>query len=204
MARPIVIIGAGVLGSRIACIFLASGHRVHLRDLSSEVLTTAGRFINSSLNEFSEKLNLSTTPGSYQLFTDLSEALQDAWLVIEAIPERLPLKISTFAEIDRHAPKDCIIASNSSSFKSRLMLDQITPARRERVLNMHFMMPPAIRAIELMTCGDTRPEIFEQLTALLRECGMIPVTARKESTGLVFTYLTRSVQRNKRKEKKFS
>jgi 3-hydroxyacyl-CoA dehydrogenase len=37
-------------------------------------------------------------------------AVSDAWLVVEAVPEKLPLKISTFAEVDHNAPADCIIA----------------------------------------------------------------------------------------------
>jgi 3-hydroxyacyl-CoA dehydrogenase len=66
------------------------------------------------------------------------------------------------------------------------MLDDVSQTRRERVLNMHFTMPPGIRTVELMTCGETKPELFGELSEILKGCGMVPVTARRESTGYVF------------------
>ncbi|KAB8230640.1 uncharacterized protein BDW43DRAFT_302357 [Aspergillus alliaceus] len=84
--------------------------------------------------------------GTYKTFAEIPAAVSDAWLVVEAVPEQLPLKISTFAEVDRNAPDDCIIASN-----------------------------------KLMTDGETREELFGLLTDVLKKCGMIPVTAKRES-----------------------
>ncbi|KAI9367273.1 hypothetical protein BJX61DRAFT_551568 [Aspergillus egyptiacus] len=195
-SRSITVLGAGVLGRRIASAFVAGGHKVHLRDPSPDALSAAGEFIDANRAQFTA---LTPTPhpvsGSYETFTEISAAVADSWLVIEAVPERLPLKIETFGEVDRHAPAECIIASNSSSFKSRLMLDDVSAERRKRVLNMHFTMPPAIRTVELMTDGETEPELFDTLTELLRGCGMIPVTARKESTGFIFNRLWAAIKR---------
>lgn len=194
--RPITVLGAGVLGCRIASVLIAGGHFVNLRDPSPDALFAAGKFIESHRDEFS-----AIVPGpplkseNYRLIEDLSSSVQNAWLVIECIPERLELKISTFGEIDRYAPEDCIIASNSSSYKSRQMLEDVRPARRERVLNMHFTMPPTIRTVELMTDGETRPELFPQLSELLQGCGMIPVTAKVESTGFIFNRLWAAIKR---------
>ncbi|RAH51151.1 uncharacterized protein BO95DRAFT_492297 [Aspergillus brunneoviolaceus CBS 621.78] len=195
--RPITILGAGVLGSRIASALLAGGHRVHIRDLSPDALTTAATYIDAHRAEFEALLPapISAGPGDYQVFTSLPDAVRDAWLVIEAIPERLDLKIATFAELDAHTPDDCILVSNSSSFKSRLMIPQIRPARRARVLNMHFTMPPTIRSVELMSCGETDLGHFEQLSEVLRGCGLIPVTARRESTGFIFNRLWAAIKR---------
>ncbi|KAL4934224.1 3-hydroxyacyl-CoA dehydrogenase [Aspergillus undulatus] len=196
MTRPIVVLGAGVLGRRIASLFVAGGHTVHIRDPSAQALHDAAEFIDTHRDEFSA---ITPAPhpvsGTYETFTEIPLAVANAWLVIEAVPEKLPLKIETFAEVDRHAPADCIIASNSSSFKSRLMLDKVARERRERVLNMHFTMPTAIRIVELMTDGETRPELFESLSTTLRACGMIPVTARKESTGFIFNRLWAAIKR---------
>jgi 3-hydroxyacyl-CoA dehydrogenase len=72
----------------------------------------------------------------------MEEAVKDAWLVIEALPEKLDLKISMFGQLDKHAPHDCILGSNSSSYKSRLMLDKVDQSRRHRVCNIHYYMPP--------------------------------------------------------------
>ncbi|KAL4747055.1 hypothetical protein BDW72DRAFT_209896 [Aspergillus terricola var. indicus] len=196
MTRPIVVLGAGVLGRRIASVLIAGGHTVHIRDPSSQALHDAASFIEAHLHEFTAITpKPHPVPGTYKAFAEISSAVADAWLVIEAVPERLPLKIDTFAEVDRHAPADCIIASNSSSFKSSLMVENVGQQRKERVLNIHFTMPSQIRTVELMTNGRTRPELFEILSEMLRACGMIPVTARKESTGFIFNRLWAAIKR---------
>ncbi|KAE8134689.1 hypothetical protein BDV38DRAFT_156985 [Aspergillus pseudotamarii] len=194
-SRPVVVLGAGVLGRRIASVFLAGGYDVHIRDPSPQALSDASSYIDSHLQEFIAHTPSQRTGGTYQTFTEIPAAVSDAWLVVEAVPEKLPLKISTFAEVDRNAPADCIIASNSSSFKSRFMLDEVKPERRDRVLNMHFTMPPAIRTVELMTDGETSTKLFNLLTGVLKDCGMIPVTARRESTGFIFNRLWAAIKR---------
>lgn len=181
--RPTVILGAGVLGWRIAAVFLAGGYRVHIRDPSKDALADAESFIHTQLSSFSAIIPQKTAPGSLQTFTDIAPAVQNAWLVVEAVPEKLELKQTTFAEVTASAPGGCILASNSSSFKSRLMVEGLEKGWGERTLNMHFTMPPAIRTVELMTDGETGEELFECLSAVLRESGLVPVTARKESTG---------------------
>lgn len=212
--RPVAVISGGVLGRRIACVFVAAGYHVHIRDTSPEALKTAVQYIDAHKEEYSmmprickekekapepdnvdEKRSESSTSkvdlesythapfGNYKTFTDLEPTVSNAWLAIEAVPEKLDLKIDTFAELDAAAPSDCILGSNSSSFKSSLMVSKISPERRKRMLNIHFAMLPAIRTVELMTNGETDSEIFPYLEDVLGECGMLPVTARCESTG---------------------
>lgn len=185
--RPIVLLGAGVLGRRIAAVFLAGGYNVHIRDPSKQALSDAESFIHTQLPSFTAILpqQEKTSPGSLKTFTEISPAVQDAWLVVEAVPEKLGLKRETFAEVTASAPADCVLASNSSSFKSKFMVEDLEKKRREMALNMHFTMPPAIRTVELMTDGETKEELFGTLSEVLRECGMVPVTARRESTGYV-------------------
>ncbi|KAJ6035396.1 hypothetical protein N7460_009571 [Penicillium canescens] len=195
MTRPIVILGAGVLGRRIASVFIAGGYTVHIRDPSPQALKDAATFIDAHHGEFTAITPKHPASGTYATFTEIPPAVQNAWLVIEAVPEKLDLKISTFAEVDKNAPADCIIASNSSSFKSRLMLDGVRKERRERVMNMHFTMPPGIHTVELMTCGETKTELFGELSEVLNKCGMVPVTARRESTGFIFNRLWASIKR---------
>ena len=103
--------------------------------------------------------------------------------VIEAVPEKLQLKIDTMAELDKKASPDALLVSNSSSYKSRLMLDKVSADRRQLICNMHFAMPPRVRNVELMTDGETDPKVFPFLTQVLQDVGLLPVTARKESTG---------------------
>lgn len=76
-------------------------------------------------------------PGTCSVTEDLTEALKDAWLVIEAVPEKLALKESTFADLEKYAPEDCILATNSSSFKSGELVGRIKDETKKRVLNTH-------------------------------------------------------------------
>ncbi|ODM22511.1 hypothetical protein SI65_00099 [Aspergillus cristatus] len=195
--RPIVLLGAGVLGRRIAAVFLAGGYNVHIRDPSKQALSYAESFIHTQLPSFTAVLPQQgkISPGSLRIFTEIAPAVQNAWLVVEAVPEKLELKQTTFAEVVASAPADCVLASNSSSFKSRFMVEGLDKERREMALNMHFTMPPAIRTVELMTDGETKQELFGILSEVLRECGMVPVTARRESTGFIFNRLWAAVKR---------
>jgi len=64
------------------------------------------------------------------------------------------------------------------------MLAKVASKERRRLIcNIHFTMPPGIRTVELMTDGETYPAIFPFLSEVLSKCGMLPATARKESTG---------------------
>ncbi|GKZ27245.1 hypothetical protein AbraIFM66951_002163 [Aspergillus brasiliensis] len=95
--RPITVLGAGILGRRIAAVFLASSYTVHLFDPDQNALSTAKSFIESSTKAFTA-LTPSPHPnrGRLSLFSDMKSAVENAWLVIEATPEQLPLKIQIF------------------------------------------------------------------------------------------------------------
>lgn len=189
--RVVTILGGGVLGRRIACAWAASGYDVLIRDPSSEQRIAAVHYCDTSMSQFSD----STKRGTVQALEDLAEAVGKAWLVIEAVPEKLSLKISTFADLEKFTPKDTILCTNSSSYKSREMLGELQGSTRGRVLNMHYYMPPGNRIVELMTDGDTDERIFPFLVEKLEEIGMKPYVARKESTGLIFNRLWAAIKR---------
>ncbi|GME47547.1 hypothetical protein GTA08_BOTSDO11690 [Neofusicoccum parvum] len=115
--------------------------------------------------------------------------------MFECVPEKLQLKIDTFAELEALAPADCIFATNSSSYKSSEMLEKVSDATKTRILNTHYFMPPKIMATELMTDGHTSPEIFAFLEERFQEAGLRPYVARKESTGFIFNRLWAAVKR---------
>lgn len=187
-SRPVAVLGGGVLGRRIACSYAAGGYNVTIRDPSAEARKDALDFIDAQKKEFAT-FTTPTTPGeygNYAAYEDIESAVRDAWLVIEAVPEKLELKIDTFEILDKYAPSDCILGSNSSSYRSSLMLDRVSAERRKLICNIHYTMPMDIRTVELMTDGETEEAIFPFLTTVLERCGMLPATARKESTGYVF------------------
>jgi 3-hydroxyacyl-CoA dehydrogenase len=125
----------------------------------------------------------------------MQDAVTNAWLVIEAVPEKIQLKIDTFAELDALTPADCILASNSSSYKSSEMLEKVSAARKTQILNMHYYMPPQCMIVELMTNGLTRQEIFPFMVERSQEAATSPYVARKESTGFIFNRLWAAVKR---------
>ena len=84
--------------------------------------------------------------GTVELFDTLEPAVATAWLIIEAVSEDLALKKQVFRELGRLAGSDAILATNSSSYPSSRLLDAAESP--ERLLNVHFQMPPELIAVE--------------------------------------------------------
>lgn len=111
------------------------------------------------------------------------------------MPEVIKIKIDTFHDLEQYAPADAILGSNSSSFKSSEMLEKVKPETKKRILNTHYMMPPQALVVELMTDGHTDENVFPFLTDRLREAGLHPIVALKESTGFVFNRIWAAIKR---------
>lgn len=150
-------------------------------------------YFEENVASYAEKTG--QVPGRVEAFDSLEDALANAWLVIEAVPEKLQLKIDTFALLDQLAPCDCILASNSSSYKSSEMLQKVSDAAKTRILNMHYYMPPQCMVVELMTDGHTEEGIFPFMVERCKEAATLPYVARKQSTGFIFNRLWAAVKR---------
>lgn len=135
------------------------------------------------------------TPSQVEGFESLEEAVANAWLVVEAVPENIEMKINVFAELASTTPGDCILVSNSSFYKSSEMLEKVPAGDKARILNMHYYMPPRVMAVELMTDGHTAEEIFPFLVERLKEAALIPYLVRRESTGFISNRLWAAVKR---------
>lgn len=183
--RPVAVLGGGVLGRRIACVWAAAGYTVHVRDPSEEQRNAAVHYVEHNIASYAKTIS-NSKPAKAIAFADLEPAVKDAWTVIEAVPEKLGIKIDTFADLAKLTKKDCVLVSNSSSHKSGEMLDKVDDETKKRILNTHYMMPPDNRIVELMTDGFTDEAIFPFYVERLKECGMSPIVAHKESTGFVF------------------
>jgi 3-hydroxyacyl-CoA dehydrogenase len=99
--RPLAILGGGVLGRRVACMWAAGGWNVNIRDPSPEQRTAALHYVENNINEYSKETGIRKTPGHVQAFANLEDAVQDAWTVIEAVSEKLQLKIDTLRSLRR-------------------------------------------------------------------------------------------------------
>jgi hypothetical protein len=175
------------------CIWASAGYDVRIRDPSQQQRADGIEYIQENVQAYCAKTG--KVPGSFEAFEDMKDAVSNAWLVIEAVPEKIGLKIATFAELEALAPEDCILASNSSSYKSSEMISNVSDATKRRILNMHYYMPPQCMIVELMTDGYTSPEIFPFMVERSKEAATIPYVARKESTGFIFNRLWAAVKR---------
>ena len=191
-SRPMAVIGAGTLGRRIALMFAAHGAEVKIYDLSEDQRRNAIGYVTQSLPKLTDRVT-GVVCGQVSAEGDLAEAVHNAWLVVEAIPERLELKKQVFGQLDELSAADAILASNSSSYASRMFLDKVH--RPERVLNIHFYMPPKQTAVDVMSCGKTDRDVIDFVMATLPLFGLYPFEARRESTGFIFNRVWAAVKR---------
>ena len=192
--RPVTIVGAGTLGRLIATVFAAGGNDVRIFDASAEQLEGGRDHVEQHVSEVQQALDLHTDrTGGVEGADDLARAVDGAWLVIESVPERVDIKTEVFGELDRAAEPDAILATNSSSLPSRLVIDKVE--HPERVLNMHYQQPPDLNAVELMSCGKTDPAIIEALMNKLPDYGLAPFHVRRESDGFIFNRIWASIKR---------
>jgi 3-hydroxybutyryl-CoA dehydrogenase len=190
--RPITVIGCGTLGRRIALMASTQGGEVRIFDTQHHSLDEGLKYVTETLPAV-----VASVPGGaagrVRGETDLAAAVKNAWLVVEAVPERLNVKQEVFAKLDSIAPQDAILASNSSSYPSSQLIGQL--ARPERVLNMHYYMPPELPMVELMSCGKTDPAIIDFLMQRLPLYGLVPFRVQRESVGFIFNRIWAAIKR---------
>jgi 3-hydroxybutyryl-CoA dehydrogenase len=192
--RPVAIIGAGTLGRRIATVFTAGGTGVRVFDVSADQLGAARDHVERQTRSVQQALGLDVPrPGAVDFTDDVAEAVRGAWMVIEAVPEKLELKRAVFGELDRLADADAILASNSSSLASSRLIDDVQ--HPERVLNTHYQQPPELNAVELMSCGKTDPSIIDALLSKLPQYGLEAFHVRRESDGFIFNRIWAAIKR---------
>src|SRR5246500_5891164 len=190
--RPTAVLGAGTLGSRIALMLASSGGEVRLYDAKATQLDVAERFIDSELPKL-VKSRAGGVAGRIVFAKTLEPAIADTWMAVEAVPERLDLKKTIFNDLDRLAPQDAILASNSSSYPSSQIIERVT--KPSRVVNTHYYMPPEQNAVEVMSCGKTSDAVIADLMERLPLYGVLPFHVRKESVGFIFNRIWAAIKR---------
>jgi len=177
--QHITVIGAGTMGNGIAHVFAQFGYRVTLTDISADALKKALQTIASNLDRQVRKGTLSeenkaATLACITTHTDLSAAVAQADLVVEAATENADLKIKIFREMDAGAPEKAILATNTSS----ISITRIAAAtqRPERVIGMHFMNPvPVMKLVEVIRGYATSDEVTQTIMNLSASLEKTPV-----------------------------
>jgi 3-hydroxybutyryl-CoA dehydrogenase len=192
--RPVAVDGAGTLGRRIAAVFAAGGSDVRLFDTSADQLEAGRRYVEQHIAEVQQELDLRPDrTGDLEVTDDLRRAVDGAWMVVEAVTERIDVKTDVFGELDQIADADAILATNSSSLPSRLIIDKVR--HPERVLNTHYYQPPELPAVELMSCGETDPGVIDALMDKLPDYGLAPFRVQRESDGFIFNRIWAAIKR---------
>ncbi len=188
--KTVAVIGAGDMGHGIAEVALLAGYRVFLRDIEQRFVDKGVQRIEESLKKLLEKGKL--TQDHYDLIhkellnpcVDLGEAVKDADLVIEAIPEILELKKDTFQELDRLAPAHALLASNTSTMR----ITQIAQAtkRPEKVLGLHYFNPAVLmKLVEVIRGEQTSEETMQKAYDFCLKTGKVPVRVEKDVPGFI-------------------
>lgn len=190
--RPIAIVGAGTLGRRIALMLATRGAEVRLYARSAATRDAGVAFAREQLPAVVAALP-GGKAGTIVGVDDMAAALADAWLVVESVPEELSLKKEIFRQVCALSAPDAILASNSSSYPSSAFADSVKePAR---LLNTHFLMPPGITPVELMSCGHTEPAVIQLLVDVMPGYGLTPYVVHRESMGFIFNRIWAAIKR---------
>lgn len=179
MVKEITVIGAGTMGNGIAHIFAMEGFRVVLCDINQAGLDKAITTISSNLDRMVKKEVLSeekklSTLQNITTSTDLSRAVNNVDLVIEAATENEVLKLKIFTQLEEFTKPDCILATNTSS----ISITKISTAtkRPDKVIGMHFMNPvPIMKLVEVIRGYGTSQETFDVIYNLSQNLNKIPV-----------------------------
>jgi len=187
--KKAAIIGAGSMGHGIAQLLIMTGTEVTLVDINDEILAKAKQKIGWSIDKFVEKRTVSRADADAAVArlhtsTNMTEALKDADLIVEAAPENLEMKKKLFAQIDKLAPKHAILGSNTSTL-SITELGKMT-SRPERVVGLHFFNPPQMMPLlEIIKGAQTSDETTKFALDLAKKLGKTPVLVKKDVRGFI-------------------
>ncbi|WP_040687338.1 3-hydroxyacyl-CoA dehydrogenase [Nocardia vinacea] len=191
--RKVTVLGTGVLGSQIAFQTAFHGFDVTAYDISEEAIVAArGRFTKLAATYRIEvpggDSKADQTEAAIVLTTDLAAAVQDADLVIEAVPEVLTVKEQTYRQLGELAPAKTIFATNSSTLLPSDIKDYT--GRPDKFLALHFANQVwRYNTAEVMGTPETDPQIFRAVVEFAAAIGMEPIELHREKAGYVLNSL---------------
>jgi 3-hydroxybutyryl-CoA dehydrogenase len=186
--QTVVVIGAGIMGRGIAHVAAAGGFKTTLNDISNELLQKAKTRIHQDLQKGVEigKIKadvMEATLRRLSLETDLEKAAGEADLIIEAVPERIDLKLQIFERLDKACPKHTVLASNTSALSITEMAG--ATKRPQQFIGMHFFNPVhKMKLVEIIRGLETDEHTFKTAELVAQRMGKETVEV-KESPGFV-------------------
>ena len=189
--KKVAVMGAGDMGHGIAQVALMKGYKVALRDIEQKFIDKGVLGIKDSLEKFFvAKQKISPEQRDEMLkrlktTVSIEEAVKDADFVIEAVPEVMDIKKSVFKDLDKFAPKDAILATNTSN----MSITEIAGAtkRPDKVVGMHFFNPAVRMKLVEVTKGKKTSEDTMQVTYdLATKMDKAPVRVEKDSPSFIY------------------
>lgn len=187
--RKIAVIGAGNMGHQIAVCMALAGFQIRCTDTNKTILDKAIAFADTYLTERVQKGKLTQEAANQArallaFVPTVEEAVADADLVIEAIIEKLDIKRTLFAQLDKLCPAHTILATNSSYIVSSKIAD--ATARPDKVCNMHFFNPALVmKLVEVVKGPHVSDETVDAVMNAARKMGKTPVLLHKEIYGFL-------------------
>ena len=191
--KNVTIAGSGVLGYQIAFQTAFHNFNVTVYDINDEVLEKAKAKFDILREAFKQDLGatddqLQATKARLSYTSDLTEAVKDADLVIEAVPENPQIKIEFYQKLAKVAPEKTVFATNSST----LLPSQFAAytGRPEKFVALHFANEIwKHNTGEVMKHPGTSDEVFESLLVFAKQIGMVPLAIQKEQPGYIVNSL---------------
>ncbi|MBI5843610.1 MAG: 3-hydroxyacyl-CoA dehydrogenase family protein [Deltaproteobacteria bacterium] len=188
--KKIAIIGSGAMGHGIAQVCATAGYTVAMQDIKQEFVDRGMKGIKDSILFLVGKGKMAQDAADNILnnliipTTDLKTAVADAQVVIEAVPEIMDLKKKVFADVAALAPKDAVLATNTSTMSiSEIATSVDNPGR---FLGMHFFNPVNRMKLVEIICGEkSADESADLLIEVTKKIGKIPVKVLKDSPGFI-------------------
>ncbi|HEX2653812.1 MAG TPA: 3-hydroxyacyl-CoA dehydrogenase [Xanthobacteraceae bacterium] len=187
----VAIIGSGLIGRAWAIVFARAGWDVALFDAVPDAAKRAKDLVAAGLDELASYKLVADPKGAaarVRIASALADALEGASFVQENISETVEAKRAIFAELDRIARPDAILASSTSAIIASLFTENLSG--RHRCLVAHPVNPPhLVPLVELVASPWTGPETISAAKQVYETIGQVPIVARREIEGFVLNRL---------------
>jgi 3-hydroxyacyl-CoA dehydrogenase len=197
--KKVAVIGTGTMGPGIAQVFAQHEIAVQIFDIDLEQLQKARETLGANLNLMEQAGMLSDTgaveiQNRIQDAASLADAVLNADLVLEVIPEVMDLKTKLLGELDEICGPDTILASNTSGLSITKMAQ--STRRPEKVVGMHWWNPPIIiPVIEIVKGESTGEDVLQTMDNLIRKIDKVPVLVKKDVPGFLGNRLQYALMR---------
>jgi 3-hydroxyacyl-CoA dehydrogenase len=187
--KTLAVIGSGVIGAGWAANFAYRGHQVKVYDVVEEALASARERVTKNLNTLArygiiQETDIPAIEANLTYSTDIRQTLEGVYLIMESGPDKIPIKQSILADVDKYAPADALFLSSTSGLSITAIAEQ--SQHPERCMVGHPLNPPyLIPLVELCKGQKTSQECIDRAVAFFESIKKVPVVCNREQTGYI-------------------